>query len=151
MESGLEKKLRRYALFRISRMNYFSKDLERLLVRKGADQLVSEQITEDLVEKGYINDEDWVQSYIQRKSTQGWQKTVLELKRRGVEKDLLDRYRPADIEEKQRLYAVAKKKFKRFGETESMVRAKLIPYLMRKGFSYNVVQEVLQELCDTNF
>ncbi len=101
-----------------------------------------EQIINQLKEQGLINDErfaeEWVESR-RRSRKLGMRVIKQELMQKGIDKELINRIMNLNLriknEEEVAKEALQKKKIE--------IRQKAINYLMRKGFDYEVVKEVV--------
>jgi regulatory protein len=124
------------------------------LKEKGFPEPVAENAVARLCELGYLDDEAYARSYAQRRfeaKGYGPQRIRQELRRRGVP----DRYAEAALDELlatvDPLDAARRQAEKRWarlaGETDLRKRRKkLSDFLLRRGFSYDVIRQVTDEL-----
>ncbi|RMF53792.1 MAG: recombinase RecX [Bacteroidetes bacterium] len=129
-------------------------EVRRKLAEKGFDAAVVEDVVARLHDLGYLDDAAYARSYVQaRFSSRGYgpQRLRAELRRRGVDPahaqaaldDLLDD--DAVLEEARRH---ARRRWEQLaGEADHRrKRKKLSDYLVRRGFSYDTVRRVVEEL-----
>ena len=104
-------------------------------------------------ERGWVNDtqfaQDWVEDRADRKGY-GTRRLTLELQRKGIAQETIQETLSAQDPdaERQRALALAQKKWASRDENGDTAREKrrLTDYLLRRGFSYGVIRQVLTEL-----
>lgn len=118
-------------------------------VNKTQVSQIIERVLERLNEKKYINDEAfaraWVQSrqFTKKSSTRRMQQ---ELQAKGVDQEIIATVlQNEDIDERDNLKLLVEKKRKLSRYQDD---AKLIPYLVRQGFTYSDVKAVLEGMDD---
>ncbi len=115
------------------------------IVAEGFASEVAALLVEELKEKEYISDKDYVLSYLKKTGDKGdsRQKIFFDLKNKGVAASLVeevlaemdfDDYKQAEIALNKKLRTGGKKDYN-----------KLSGFLLRKGFSGAIVRKVLQE------
>ena len=106
----------------------------------------SEEILDYLEEAGYINDDIYVQKYIQNviklKKSSAWE-IKMDLLRRGINEDIIEKYITDEVYEHEKSSAVelAEKKYRADREI-----AKVKKYLMNKGYSHNSILNAIDKL-----
>ncbi len=113
-------------------------------VKKGVTKEVTERVFDTLVEKGYINDENFARFWLEnRRLKKGASQRLLtaELRAKGIEQGIID----ALLAESPRtdddeLKKVIAKKRARYPDQQ-----KLIQYLVRQGFLYDDIKAALAE------
>lgn len=127
----------------------FSKKTEKQvydkIIENGFSEQVAETLTEELADKGYIDDREYCRSYMKKALDKGLstQKIVWDLRSKGVNQacaeEILQDFSPDEV-------AFAKnalnKKLRTGGEKDYN---KLYGFLVRKGFSGEISRKVLQE------
>ena len=115
--------------------------------RAGVPQAIADLVLERLLEKGYVDDEKFTRYWVEnRQQTKGIsrRKLTAELRAKGVESSVIDNeMQSSSREEKSDLEKVIAKKRSRYEDEQ-----KLIAYLMRQGFPYDMVREALNDLVD---
>lgn len=112
--------------------------------RKGVSQDVATRVFERLLKKGYIDDEKftryWVENRSQRKGV-SFRKLRAELQAKGVASEIIDSaLAHTDRHEEDELRKVIARKHARYDDKQ-----KLLQYLSRQGFSYDLIKKVLSE------
>lgn len=112
--------------------------------RPGVNQAIADRVYDRLVEKGYINDENfaryWVENRQQRKGISE-RKLVAELRAKGVDQAIIAQVmQNSPREEKGEVWKILEKRRHRYEDDQ-----KLIAYLARQGFSYQVIRDTLTE------
>ena len=91
--------------------------------KPGVSQAIADRVYERLVEKGYLNDENFARYWVEnRQATKGisQRKLIAELRSKGVDQSVIEQVMQNSPREE-----------------------KLIAYLMRQGFSYDTIREAL--------
>lgn len=112
--------------------------------RPGVSQEIADRVYERLVQKGYVNDEQfaryWVENRQMRKGISG-RKLIAELRAKGVNQDTITlAMQNSPREENSEIRKVLEKKRNKYDDEQ-----KLIAYLMRQGFSYDSIRDALAE------
>lgn len=111
--------------------------------REGVTQTNAERVFARLTEKGYVDDEAFAKYWIENRSTTKGispRKLIAELRAKGVDQSAISlAMQNAPREEKSEIEKVLVKKRHRYDDEQ-----KLIAYLMRQGFSYDVIKESLR-------
>lgn len=113
-------------------------------IKPGVSVSITERVLERLIEKGYVDDEKftafWVENRNQRKGT-SFRKLQNELRAKGVSQVIIEQHLSnTERNEKDELRKVVHKKAARYDDEQ-----KLIAYLMRQGFRYDDIKEILVE------
>lgn len=112
--------------------------------RPGVAQAIADRVFGRLFDKGYLNDENfaryWVENRQMRKGI-SQRKLVAELRAKGVEQAVIEQaVQNSPREEKSEIDKILAKKRHKYDDDQ-----KLIAYLMRQGFSYDVVRTAITE------
>ena len=141
----------------LGRRQHSSSELSRKLWNKDYEQKLIDGVIENLKKNGYLNDKEFIREFVAEKSrTKSWsiKKIKSELIKRGVASKLIDeslndRSKEDDFEKAMKL---AKKKYelllKRNLELKEL-RNKLSSYLISKGFEYELIKQVCNNLLKT--
>ena len=140
----------------LGRRQHASIELRRKLWNKDYEQKLIDKVIEDLQKNGYLDDQEFIRAFVAEKSkTKNWstKKIKSELLKRGIDSKLADRMLNGQTVESdfENAMNLAKKKFeilnKRNFEPKEL-RNKLSTYLFSKGFEYELIKEVCDELID---
>ena len=126
-------------------------EVRRYLLDKGVDEFEAGEIIQRLMDLGYLDDREFARWWVENRSEfspRGSYALRRELRRKGVEDEViaaaLDQCAP-DAGEK--IEAVARKRARRLrGEDALAFRRKLGAFLLRRGFSYESVAPVVEQL-----
>ncbi|MBI2621917.1 MAG: RecX family transcriptional regulator [Candidatus Levybacteria bacterium] len=128
------------------------KEIKDYLKKKKIDENIQAQIIEKLKSYNFINDEDFVKFWIEQR-TKFKHKPIrvieFELRQKGINRDLInevllsfEQTKTVDLESARRL-AAKKLDFYR-GLDSQKRREKVMSFLLRKGFNYDIVKKVLK-------
>ncbi len=141
------KRARAYAYNLLSRREYTAAELFNKIQKSGITINLAEIIVGELEKRGYVNDERFVQRYIENMAGKKSINTIkYVLKNKGIDNEILERTISYNQEqEKQGIIKILEKKIKNIEEFDGVVKEKLIRHLLYKGFSYLDIQKVLDE------
>lgn len=138
----------------LGRRQHSSFELRRKLWNKDYEQKLIDEVIDDLQQKGYLDDKEFIRAFVADKSkTKNWsiKRIKGELFKRGVASKLIDEImnnRPKE-EDFESALKLARKKYevllKRNLEQKEL-RNKLSTYLFSKGFDYELIKEVVSQL-----
>ena len=118
--------------------------LRRKIYDKKLDPIYSDRIIERLTAKGYLDDTSFAAYYVENRFVKkgiSQKRLRLELAKKGITPDLIEQTlanSPRDeVEEAKKIIA---KKRKKYPDDD-----KLIQYLCRQGFSYQLVRSLIQD------
>lgn len=130
------------------------KELSDYLKKKKCDPLISKRIIESLKRDKFLNDEEFVRWWVE-------QRTILkpkasrvikyELKQKGISKELIDSFYENDkssTSDFSKALNLAEKKMPRYSriEDERKVYEKLSRFLASKGFDWDTIKEVIDQV-----
>ncbi len=129
-------------LWRKTRTTKYKNRKGELKEREGVSQGVADRIFNRLVERSYVNDEQfarwWIENRNVRKGT-SLRKLEAELRAKGVDPKIIQaELQNSSRDERSELQKVLDKKRNRYDDTQ-----KLKQYLMRQGFSYEAINAAL--------
>jgi len=111
-------------------------------VKKGVPTEVTSRVFNRLVEKGYVNDENFTRYWVENRNVvkgASQRKLTAELRAKGVEQSMIERHlRDSSRSDDDELAKVIAKKQARYPDEQ-----KFIQYLMRQGFRYDDIKEAL--------
>lgn len=127
------------------------KEMTDYLNRKGYDRLIVEKTLNYLLDKNYLNDSEFAQSFIKDKSylnKYGINKIRYELLNKGVSKEIIAKTLTFDSDEEfDNAMELAIKKLKSYkNQDRDSIYRKLGGFLQRKGYQYDTVKRVLKEV-----
>ena len=150
--------IRQRAFRLLGRRQHSSSELSRKLWNKDYEQKLIDEVIDDLQNKGYLDDKEFIRAFVAEKSkAKNWsgKKIKAELFKRGVASKLIDEIldtqnKNSDDDSAMKL---AKKKYevllKRNFEPKEL-RNKLSTYMFSKGFEYELIKEVISKLVKAN-
>ena len=117
------------------------KELKDYLKRKGAD--FSDVVVERLVDKGYVDDGKFARYYVENRFVKkgvSERRLRLELQQKGVAREIVDEVlENSDRDDTEEIRKMIARKRAKYDDE------KLIAYLCRQGFSYDLVRELVRE------
>lgn len=156
MNNSAVEKAKSYAFlllkFRLRSVN----EIYQRLKRKFDEPAVLETVA-FLKDKGFIDDKvfakAWFESRLKRKI--GLNKIVKELKLKGIDKQIIDSLFESikqNYDETDIITAIAKEKLNKLKDVELVTaKRRVYGYLARRGFSPQVIIDVLNQLCNHTF
>lgn len=131
-------------LWRKTRSTKYKSRSGEVKERSGVSEATVDRIFNRLVERGYVSDEKFTQWWVENRNLNkgaSLRKLQAELRAKGVDSKIID----AALQESSRtdedeLQKIIAKKRRRYDDEQ-----KFMQYLVRQGFSYDVVKEALQK------
>lgn len=112
--------------------------------KPGVSKAIADRVFERLVEKGYVDDARFARYWIENRNLRkgsSVRKLIAELRAKGVEQSIIDEnMQNSPRDEKRELQMIIDKKRGRYDDDK-----KLIAYLMRQGFPYDMIREAMFE------
>lgn len=129
-------------------------EVRRKLQRKDYAPTVVNDVIDQLMERGYLDDESYAFEYVQRRfSHKGYGPVRLqaELKKRGIDRTLAENAIESLFQSEDQLAAARQKAQARWPriareDDPRKRRDKLYRYLKRRGFTYDVIRQVIDEM-----
>lgn len=122
-------------------------DTYEIIEKPGVPKVIADRVYDRLIERGYIDDEKFTRYWLENRSAVkgvSRRKLISELRGKGVEQRIIDALLPYsarhDTEEIDKI--IAKKRSKYPDEQ------KLMQYLARQGFDYDLIRAKLNEFPD---
>ncbi len=140
-----------YSLRLISARSYSEKQIAEKLIKKGFSTEDTGRAVKKLKEYGYLNDEAFAGRLIEngKRRLIGRIKLSYELYKKGVNKSLIDelieKFYVEDEEREVALKAMDKKKVSliKYRENELIYKKKLYDFLQSRGFSSQIIEDIL--------
>ena len=118
--------------------------LRKKVYDKKLDSGYIDSVVVKLKEKKYLDDEEFARYYVENRFVKrgvSGKRLQMELMRKGVSGDVIERAMvESDRDEKEELRKMIIKKRSKYADD-----VKLIQYLCRQGFSYEIVKEMVAE------
>ena len=131
---------------------YARKELAERLRRKGFDREAVEFALDALERVGLLSDEAFAQAFVasrMRRNPKGRFALERELRRRGIDRETIDRTLATlnEGDEREAALRVARKQSARYRTLpEEVARRRMYQFLLRRGFSYEIVVGVLRTI-----
>lgn len=131
-----------YTLKRFSMKNYASSELKKLLKSRLVSEKNIEKIIHDSIQRGYIDDQNWINSFIRSQMARrnGPKAILYKLMLKGIPKDVAEETvsHMANSESSQTLISeIIKRKYRSLDLKDYKNRNKVIGALVRKGFDFD--------------
>jgi len=122
-------------------------ELKEYMESKGAKQKIVRQVLDKLESRNYINDEDYIKTYLQLKSSSKGPKMIeFELRKKGVSPELIDRYLSV-LDEHEAISHLMRKKVSTLKSKSKQQKTQNIKsYLLSKGFNLSAIDHELSKL-----
>jgi regulatory protein len=137
---------RLFALRRLAAQSLPSSGLARLLRQRLVSEQTIERLIEELRQLGYLNDQDWTDSYVRRQMERrvGPRLIAQKLKEKGIAKMQHSLAKAHDEEnQKKAIHNLLNTRYRSRNLTNFKEKRKLIAALMRRGFDLPVILEYL--------
>ncbi len=144
------KKARHYALWLLSKQAYPSAQLKRKILQKGYSDSECDFAIQECTRLGYLDDDEWMKLYIngQIRKCVGPLRLIQKMTTKGIDYQTAKGATEEHYSwEQQQLAAEAalKKANKSEEELDYKERQKLFQSLVRKGFSYEIIQNAFSQ------
>lgn len=146
------RRVKGYVLWRLSKQSYHSEQLAKLLRDRLVQSKTIEQVIEEFKEKGFLDDESWLQSFKQSQLKRYSRRLILTKLRakglsaetlQGLEEDWNNQINQED--ELQSIRRQLQTRYRSKNLSQYQERQKVIAALIRKGYSFDQVQAVLKD------
>ena len=122
----------------------------RKLTEIGFDETVIAETIERLRRANLISDTQFAKEWVENRSTfrpRGRRILALELRQKGVADDVIQEALDETVDEDELAYQAAIQKSRRWADLEyAAFRERLSAYLMRRGFSYGTISNLVQRV-----
>jgi len=123
-------------------------DVRKKLMDGGYPDQIVETILEKLLEKGYLNDQQFAENWIENKSLnkpRGKKLIRLELKQKNIDQEIIDEAVNQMEQEEELAFRAAERYHKRLLNLEEDVfKRRLTGFLIRRGFSFSTVRPIVE-------
>jgi len=139
--------LRARALWYLARREHSAKELHRKLLPHVAEGDDLEALLQDLKKRGWLSDERFAEQVVNAKQSKfGSQKLAHELREKGVAEDLVAQA-TTGINDLENAKAVWQKKYGKLPANRNEW-AKQARFLQSRGFSFDIIRQVLRDDSD---
>ena len=122
----------------------------RKLTEIGFDETVIAETIERLRRANLISDTQFAKDWVENRSTfrpRGRRILAMELRQKGVADDVIQEALDGTVDEDELAYQAAVRKSSRWADLEyAAFRERLSAYLMRRGFSYGTISNLVQRV-----
>ncbi len=134
----------------LSRKDRSTREVIRKLKEKGFTKEVTKKVLEFLKSYGYINDLEYAKKFVkQRVVVRGYGKfkVIYELRDKGINDNIIEKVtQNIEDDEYESAIKLGRKKARRLDLTDYKEKQKLYSYLQRRGYSYDIIKSVLQQI-----
>lgn len=120
--------------------------------KKEVPQEIINLVIDKLKEHKFLDDLEFAKWWIERRSKKGIRLIKLELKQKGIDKDLVEKVindsATEIVNDFDKALSLAQKRVKRYKDMEDKrkVYEKLGRFLASKGFDYDIIKEVIDQI-----
>jgi len=137
----------------LARRAHSAHELKVKLRRRGFPQAIVDEVIDGLRQRGYVDDLEFARSYVRNRmatSPVGEMALRAELRKRGVAGsevdaavgEVLSEHDPVKVASE-----IARKRLRAYGDLDAgKARQRVANFLLRRGFSYEIVGEALREV-----
>lgn len=139
--------LRRAAVDLLSRREHSRAELRAKLSRRFADAGALEQQLDWLAQEGYQSDRRFCELFVRTRCQQGQgpQRIARELRQRGIGDALVrELLWESDVDWGEQLHVLYRRRFGGTPITDHRERARRVRFLQYRGFSYELIRDVVQ-------
>ena len=139
----------------LGRRQHSSSELRIKLIQKSYETELINEVLDDLKNKNYLDDEEFAKMFVEEKiklKLWGEQKLRSELIKRGIKSEIISdvlRNKISDEDKLNNVMIVASKKYdtlKNRNLDNDVIKKKLVTFLNSRGYNYDVIKEVCDEL-----
>ena len=129
-------------------------EVRKKLLDKEYEEETIDRVIEFLRNYNFINDNEYVERYLKEKlKTYGYKYVYNKLIQKGIDRNIIETlYENSNKDDEESgAYELAKNKYKsliKSEETYLKAYKKLYDFLMRKGYSVNLVKSIVEDICN---
>ncbi|MCT4597659.1 MAG: recombination regulator RecX [Vallitalea sp.] len=114
------------------------------------NEYIIDSVINFLEEYRYINDREYAIKYISYNKTRKSIKQIsIELVRKGIDKEVIkELLEDTEICEEDIAYSLLIKKYRNIDSIDNKIKNRMLGYIMRKGYSYNIAIKTINRLKD---
>lgn len=142
------KRARNRAFRLLQRRDMTKKEITIKLQDSRYNEYIISSIINFLEEYNYINDEEYAKKYIAyNKMKKSLKQISVELIRKGIDKEIVkELLEQTDVCEEDMAYNLLIKKYRNIENVDNKVKNRMLGYIMRKGYNYNIANKVIRKL-----
>ena len=135
-----------YACWLLARRSYSQAELlTKFRTRFIPNEEIFSTVLRKLENLGFQSDEGFTEDFVRSHAGWGSRRLVIELKRRGIDIELINKFLPNDSAELERCRSILKLKLKGGSLPEDYKdRQKLAAFLARRGFDLGMIKDTLK-------
>ena len=138
------KRVTNYIVWRMSAKSYHTTEMKNLLQKKLVSTDIIADILPQLAEKGYFNDDDWIERFVKQHQKKIGLKSALQklylLNFTSEDLVKVEHIWLESYDEKTKVQEIINSKFQYKNLSDPKVKQKVVAGLMRKGFSYESIK-----------
>ena len=137
----------------LSRREHSAFEIRNKLSQRDFDDAEIEQVIIELQQGGWLSDERFAEAYVRMRQKKGFGpvRISMELSERGIKESIADEYLQAGEEGwQQTLEQQYLKKYKNKSIADYNDKAKRIRFLQYRGFTLDVIHQVVNDKCKYN-
>lgn len=143
------------ALFYLSRRALTERQLREKLEKKEYSSGIIDETLEYLKELGYIDDRDYAQRYAKDAAEikkHGISRIRLDLRKKGISpEDIDEALQELDLDTADSLRSLIEEKSASLDLSDKKQRARLVNFLLRRGYKFDEINSALGEMEETYF
>lgn len=142
------KRARNRAFRLLQRKDMTKKEIIQKLKSSGYNDYIINNVMEFLEEYNYINDKEYAVKYISyNKMRKSMKQISIELMKKGINKELAkELLENTSICEEEIAYNLLSKKYRNLDSIDNKIKNRMLGYIMRKGYSYNIASKTINRL-----
>lgn len=137
---------KRYALRRLAARSYPSTSLRKLLITKHVSVIAADEVIAWCTKQGFINDNDWISSFVRAQAARrlGPNRIIQKLRAKGVPEHLAEES-IRGVGQQEQIRHLLQSRYGSKDLNQPKDKQKVIAALIRKGFEWEVIQEIIYE------
>jgi regulatory protein len=142
------KRARNRAFRLLQRKDMTRKEMISKLKISRYNEFIIDSVINFLEEYRYINDREYAIKYISyNKTRKSIIQISIELVRKGIDKEVIkELLEDTEICEEDIAYNLLKKKYRNIDSIDNKIKNRMLGYIMRKGYSYNIASKTINRL-----
>ena len=125
------------------------KEILFYLQKKTTNEKIVNKVFDDLTNLGLIDDKAFVDWWLDQRATfrpKGKRALIMELRQKGIDNNLIQQAIAEKVDEKESAAFLAEKKLKIWSRLpQEICREKLVGFLGRRGFNWDIIKLILDE------
>ena len=128
-----------------------STEIDGKLSDLGYDEAVIKRVIQELERLGYVDDEDWIECFVRSRTARKFGKHAIlqKLSQKGIPKEaalhIIDKHQTGE-KQKELIESLLNTRYRSKDLGDFRQKQNVIAGLARKGFSFSLIQEVLEDV-----